>query len=232
MAWSSSAIAQSGSERDLPLGHVCEGLYPVGICPHGVGDEVVADAEIRRAMQEGPVDLGIVHLGDQVVGRELHVHHRGRHVLLEIVLAADRPLEAAELRGTEVGVLQRVEPSRHGLVQQAAVVRLSPVSRPPHRHEVRRDGELQMPLELLPVVESAVAAHVGEYVGVPVVDHGAWRGLPENGRGQYIPQGALDLATALTACRGPPGGRFVPLPSAPVYTTGYHDRTGAYEAVH
>ena len=153
-------------------------------------------------MQEGPVDLGIVHLGDQVVVGELHVHHRGRHVLLEIVLAVDRPLEAAELRGTEVGVLQRVESSRHGLVEQAAVVHLSPVPRPPHRHEVRRDGELEMPLKLATVIESAVAAHVGEYVGVPVVDHGAWRGLPDSGRGQYIPQGALDLATAIAALPG------------------------------
>ena len=82
-----------------------EGLYPVGIRLHGVGDEVVSDAEIRRAVQEGPVDLGIVHLGDQVVGRELHIHHRGRHVLLEVVFTVDRPLEAAELRSTKVGVL-------------------------------------------------------------------------------------------------------------------------------
>ena len=36
----------------------------------------------------------------------------------------------------------------------------------------------------------------------------------------------------LPPCRGPPAGRFVPLPSAHVYTTAYHDRTGENEAVH
>ena len=117
-----------GVGGDLPLGDMGERLHPVWVCPHGVRDQVVADAQVRRAVQEGPVDLGVVHLGDQLVGRELHVGHGGRHVLLEIVLTVDRPLEATGPGCPEIRLLQRVEPSRHRLVDQAAIVRSGPVA--------------------------------------------------------------------------------------------------------
>ena len=105
-----------GVGRDLPLRNVGQCLNAVGVRPHRVRDEVVPDAQVRRPVQERPVDLGVVHLGDQIVGRELHVHHRRRHILLEVVLAVHSPFEAPELRRPKVCLLQRVEPSRHRLV--------------------------------------------------------------------------------------------------------------------
>ena len=129
---------------DQPLLDVGEAQQAVREAPDTLGYEIVANAQVRRPVQHGHVDPGVVHLGHQILGRIGHVRHRRREVLLGVLLSIGGPLEPPLARDPEGDVLQRVEAGPVRLVDEGRLVSGRAVSQAPDRLEVGRDGMLQM----------------------------------------------------------------------------------------
>ena len=154
-----------------PFPHVGEALQAVGILSAALRNEVVVDAEIRGAMQQRPVYPGVVQLRRQHLGVVCHVGEQGRQHLLAVQLAAGTPLQPAVPGGTKLRPVHRVQIERTRQIGESVAGARASIATAPRGLKVMRGNELQQGLELVSILEPAVASKIRDAVCVPVVDH-------------------------------------------------------------